>query len=45
MQGYECIYTLTAICNGETVADLPMDGYWYNTDNMNDDNIAPNLYD
>ena len=45
MQGYECIKTLYAICQGETVADLPMNGYWYDTTNMTDDNIAPNLYD
>lgn len=45
MQGYEMIYVLKAICDGEEVADVPMNGYWYNTDNMNDDNIAPNLYD
>ena len=45
MQGYECVRTLTAICNGETVADLPMNGYWYNTENMEADDIAPNLYD
>lgn len=45
MMGYECINTLVAYCNGETVADIPMDGYWYNTENMADDNIAPNLYD
>ena len=45
MQGYECIYTLVDICDGVTVGDLPMDGYWYNTENMDADNIAPNLYD
>ena len=45
MMGYETIYTLTDICNGETVEDIPMDGYWYNTENMEDENIAPNLYD
>ena len=45
MQGYECIKTLYAICQGETVADYPMNGYWYDTTNMTDDNIAPNLYD
>ncbi len=45
MQGYECVRTLTAICNGETVADLPMNGYWYNAENMDADDIAPNLYD
>ena len=45
MQGYYCIYTLVDICNGEAVEDMPMDGYWYNTENMEDDLIAPNLYD
>ena len=45
MMGYECINTLVAYCNGETVADIPMDGYWYNTENMEADDIAPNLYD
>ena len=45
MQGYHCIYTLVDVCNGETVSDMPMDGYWYNTENMEADDIAPNLYD
>lgn len=45
MMGYEAVKTLAAICDGETVSDIPMDGYWYNKDNMEDDNIAPNLYD
>ena len=45
MQGYHCIQTLVKICNGETVSDMPMDGYWYNTENMEADDIAPNLYD
>lgn len=45
MMGYECIKTLYAICEGNEVADIPMDGYWYDTTNMEDDNIAPNLYD
>ena len=45
MMGYECINTLVAYCNGEAVADIPMDGYWYNTENMAADDIAPNLYD
>ena len=45
MMGYHCIQTLVKAANGETVADMPMDGYWYNTENMADDNIAPNLYD
>lgn len=45
MMGYECIKALVAINNGEEVADIPMDGYWYDTKNMEDDDIAPNLYD
>lgn len=45
MMGYECIKALVAINNGEEVADMPMDGYWYDTTNMEDDDIAPNLYD
>ena len=45
MMGYECIKTLYAIANGESVSDIPMNGYWYDTTNMADDNIAPNLYD
>ena len=45
MMGYKCIYTLNDICKGEKVEDIPMDGYWYNTENMEDDEIAPNLYD
>ena len=38
-------YTLVDVCNGKTVEDIPMDGYWYNADNMEDEDIAPNLYD
>ena len=45
MMGYKCIYTLTDICNGKEVEDIPMEGYWYNTENMDADDIAPNLYD
>ena len=45
MMGYEAVVTLTKICDGEEVADIPMDGYWYSKDHMEDDNIAPNLYD
>ena len=45
MMGYETIYTLTAICDGEKVEDIPMDGYWYTKDNMDAEDIAPNLYD
>ena len=45
MMGYKCIYTLVDICDGKDVADIPMDGYWYNTENMDADDIKPNLYD
>lgn len=45
MMGYECIKTLVAISKGESVQDIPMDGYWYNTENMEADDIKPNLYD
>lgn len=43
--GITTVQTLYAIANGETVSDIPTEGYWYNTDNMEDDSIAPNLYD
>ena len=45
MMGYEAIVTLTKIANGEQVSDMPMDGYSYGKDNMEDEKIAPNLYD
>lgn len=43
--GIKTVETLTAIANGETVSDVPTDGYWYDSTNMEDDSIAPNLYD
>lgn len=43
--GITTVQTLNAIANGETVSDIPTEGYWYNNDNMEDDSIAPNLYD
>lgn len=43
--GITTVQTLYAIANGESVDDIPTEGYWYNADNMNDDSIAPNLYD
>lgn len=45
MQGKLSIETLVKICNGETVEDIETDGYWYDTENMEDADIAPNLYD
>ncbi len=43
--GITTVQTLYAIANGESVSDIPTEGYWYNADNMADDSIAPNLYD
>ena len=45
LMGYYSIYALTVAANGDTVKDMPMDGYWYDSTNMNDAQIAPNLYD
>ncbi|MEE8836259.1 MAG: substrate-binding domain-containing protein [Eubacteriales bacterium] len=45
MMGYYALYALTAAANGDTLKDVDAPGYWYNADNMNDDQIAPNLYD
>ena len=45
MMGYYCIYALTAAANGQELIDVPTDGYWYDASNMDDENIAPNLYD
>ena len=43
--GKNTVDILTKIANGEEVEDLPTQGYWYNVDNMEDESIAPNLYD
>lgn len=43
--GYECVKTLYAYCSGEEVADVPLEGYWYNAENMTSKEIAPSLYD
>lgn len=43
--GETTVQVLYDIANGETVEDVPTEGYWYNKDNMEDDSIAPNLYD
>lgn len=43
--GIKTVETLTAIANGETVSDVPTEGYWYDSTNMEDASIAPNLYD
>ena len=43
--GITTVDVLTQIANGEEVSDVPTEGYWYNVDNMDSDEIAPNLYD
>ncbi|HJB88335.1 MAG TPA: substrate-binding domain-containing protein, partial [Candidatus Blautia excrementigallinarum] len=45
MMGYYAIYALTAAANGQELQDVPTDGYWYDATNMEDPEIAPNLYD
>lgn len=45
MMGYYTLYALTKAANGDTVEDVPTDGYWYDSSNMEDEEIAPNLYD
>ena len=45
MMGYYAIYALTAAANGQELEDVPTDGYWYDATNMDDESIAPNLYD
>lgn len=43
--GRTTVETLFKIASGETVSDVATDGYWYDTTNMESDDIAPNLYD
>lgn len=43
--GITTVDVLTQIANGEEVTDVPTEGYWYNVDNMESEEIAPNLYD
>ena len=45
MMGYYAIYALTAAANGQELEDVPTEGYWYDSTNMEDGEIAPNLYD
>lgn len=43
--GIKTVEVLTQIANGEEVSDVPTEGYWYDSTNMDDPSIAPNLYD
>ena len=45
MQGKISIETLHDICEGKEVKDVQTDGYWYDSTNMDDADISPNLYD
>lgn len=45
MMGYYAIYALTAAANGQELQDVPTEGYWYDSTNMDDESISPNLYD
>ncbi|HIX64487.1 MAG TPA: substrate-binding domain-containing protein [Candidatus Mediterraneibacter colneyensis] len=43
--GYLTVETLYKIAQGEEVEDISTDCYWYDAENMDDEEIAPNLYD
>ena len=43
--GVKTVETLVDIASGKSVSDISTDGYWYNTENMESDDIAPHLYD
>lgn len=43
--GITTVDVLVSIAKGETVQDVPTEGYWYDKNNMEDESIAPNLYD
>ena len=43
--GESAIYALTAAANGAELEDVPTSGYWYDSTNMDDEDISPNLYD
>ena len=45
MQGKISIETLYDICEGKEVKDVQTDGYLYDSTNMDDADISPNLYD
>lgn len=39
MMGYYAIYALTAAANGQELEDVPTDGYWYDSTNMDSEEI------
>ena len=44
-QGNLAIKALYDYCEGNEVSDIATDSYWYDASNMEEDTIAPNLYD
>ena len=44
-EGYYTVAALVAAANGDEVVDMPLPGYFYNAGNMEDELIAPNLYE
>jgi ribose transport system substrate-binding protein len=43
--GYETVMAAINAANGESISDMPLNGVWYNADNMNDPVIDTLLYD
>lgn len=43
--GITTVDVLKDLADGKAVQDVATDGYWYDTANMEDPSIAPNLYD
>ena len=44
-QGNLAIHALYDYCEGNEVEDIATDSYWYDAENMEEADIAPNLYD
>ena len=44
-QGNLAIHALYDYCEGNEVSDIATDSYWYDASNMEEADIAPNLYD
>ena len=44
-RGRIAVETLYDVCEGKEVSDTQTDCYWYDAENMEEDDIAPNLYD
>ena len=39
------VYAMVVAANGQELEDVPTAGYWYDSANIEADDIAPNLYD